>query len=301
MIFLLKRIIRLGWLNFIRNSGLSVASCFIIGMTIFLISSLFLLKSTSKFVIENLQEKVDISVYFKETALEQEILGLKEEIAKIPEVKNVEYISRAEALERFIRRYKDNPVVMESLAEVGNPLLPALNIKAWQMSQYIAVTGFLENNPQKDLIDKVDYYKRKPVIDRISSSVSALNIIGIILSLILATIAVLVAFNQIRLAIYSSREEIGIQRLVGASNWFIRGPFLVQGAISGILAALATLLVFGFIVFLLSPKFLILFTGFNVFNSFLSKFWLFFLINVLAGIIIGVLSSVIAIRKYLKV
>jgi len=301
MIFLLKRITRAGWLNFIRNSGISFATCFIIGMTIFLIVSLFLLRDVTQFLIQNLQEKIDISVYFKETAPEEDILKLKEEIAKIPEVKSVEYISRVEALDHFIQRYKNNPVVMESLNEVGNPLLPALNIKAWQANQFTAVTSFLENVPQKDLIDKVDYYQRKPVIERIFSMATTINVIGIIFSIILATIAILVTFNQIRLAIYSSREEISVQRLVGASNWFIRGPFLVQGAISGVIAAIATLFVFTLAVFLLSPKFEILFTGLNIFNTFLSKLWLFLLIQILIGIILGVLSSIIAIRKYLEV
>jgi len=301
MLTLLKKTIQRGWLNFIRNSGISIATCFIIGMTIFLISSLFLLRDVTQFLTTALQEKVDISVYFKETTLEEEILELKEEISKIPEVKEVEYISRAEALERFIERYKNNPVVMESLAEVGNPLLPALNITAWQVSQYLAITNFLENIPEKDLIDKVDYYQRKPVMDRIFSITSTINIIGIILSLILAIIAILVAFNQIRLAIYNSREEIGIQRLVGASDWFIRGPFLTQGAISGGIAAVATFLVFGLTVFFIGPKFAILFPGLNIFASFLAKFWLFFLINLLFGIGLGVLSSIIAIKKFLEV
>jgi len=301
MLTLLKKTIQRGWLNFIRNSGISIATCFIIGMTIFLISSLFLLRDVTQFLTTALQEKVDISVYFKETTLEEEILELKEEISKIPEVKEVEYISRAEALERFIERYKNNPVVMESLAEVGNPLLPALNITAWQASQYLAITNFLENIPEKDLIDKVDYYQRKPVMDRIFSITSTINIIGIILSLILAIIAILVAFNQIRLAIYNSREEIGIQRLVGASDWFIRGPFLTQGAISGGIAAVATFLVFGLTVFFIGPKFAILFPGLNIFASFLAKFWLFFLINLLFGIGLGVLSSIIAIKKFLEV
>lgn len=301
MFTLLKKTIQTGWLNFIRNSGTSVATCFIIGMTIFSIAFIFLLTDITQFLITALQEKVDISVYFKETAMEEQILELKEEISKIPEVKGVEYISRVEALDRFIERYKDNPVVMESLAEVGNPLLAALNIKAWQANQYLAITNFLENSPKKDLIDKVDYYQRKPVMERIFSIASTINVIGITFSLILAVIAVLVAFNQIRLSIYNSREEIGIQRLVGASDWFIRGPFLAQGAISGAIAAVATFLVFGLVVLTLSPKFTILFPGFNIFNSFLVKFWLYFLIHLFAGIALGVLSSIIAIRKYLKV
>ena len=301
MLISLKRIILSGWLNFSRNKGLSLATIFIMVMTISLVTSLFLFRDITQFLISSLQEKVDISVYFKEAVQEEDILQLREEINKIPEVKNIEYVSRETALERFTQRYKDNQVVMESLAEVGNPLLASLNIKAWEASQYITVTNFLETSSYKNLIDKVDYYQRKPVIERIFSITSAINKTGIGFSLILAIVAILVAFNTIRLAIYNSKEEISVMRLVGASNWFIRGPFLVQGAISGFAAAIITLLIFTGALFFLSPKLEILFPGLNIFNSFTGNLGILFLIQIFTGVGLGVVSSIIAIRKYLKV
>ena len=302
MFTVLKRIFKYGWKSFSRNSGLSVATIFIMAMTIFLITSLFLFQEVTQFLVSGLQEKVDISVYFKESSSEEDILKVKDEVSKIPEVKNVEYVSRAEALERFIQRHKDNPVVMESLEEVGvNPLPASLNIKAWQASQYEAVTSFLEEGQFQNLIDKVDYYQRRPVIERIFSITSNVNRIGIVLSLILALIAVLVAFNQVRLAIYNSREEIGIQRLVGASNWFIRGPFLVQGAVCGILAALICLSIFSLTCWIFSSKLEILIPGLDIFGYLTSNFFTILLIQLFTGISLGVVSSTIAIRRYLKI
>ena len=301
MLVLLKRIIRSGWLNFSRNSGLSLATIFIMVMTISLVTSLFLFRDITQFLISGLQEKVDISVYFKEATPEKDILLFGEEIKKNPEVKNVEYVSREAALESFTQRYKDNPVIMESLAEVENPLLASLNIKAREASQYMTVTNFLETSSYKNLIDKVDYYQRKPVIERIFSITSAINKTGIGLSLILAIVAILVAFNTIRLAIYNSKEEISFMRLVGASDWFIRGPFLVQGAISGFAAAIITLLIFTGALFFLGPKLEILFLGLNIFNSFTGNLGILFLIQIFTGVGLGVVSSIIAIRKYLKI
>lgn len=301
MITSLKKIIKTGWLNFVRNSGISIATCFIIGMTIFLITSLFVMKDITNYLIDLIQEKVDISIYFKDTAEEDAILAFKDDIEKIPEVKEVQYVSRAEALDRFVERYKNNPVVMESLQELGNPLRPALNIKAWQANQYEAVVSYLENSPNKDLVEKIDYSERKPLIDRIFATTKAMNIFGIVMSIILATVAMLVTFNQVRLAIYNSREEIGIQRLVGASNWFIRGPFLAQGAISGVFAAVATTIVFSIMVFALSPKLTVLLSGLSVSSAFLSKFWFLLFVQLIVGIGLGVVSSIIAIRKYLEV
>jgi cell division transport system permease protein len=191
---------------------------------------------------------------------------------------------------------------MESLEEVGmNPFLASLNIKAFEASQYQAVANFLENTDFENKIEKIDYYQRKPVIERIFSLTSNLNKFGIGFSVVLAIIAILVAFNTTRLAIYNSREEIKIQRLVGASNWFIRGPFLVQGAITGFFAALICLLVFVSITWGLSSKIEILFPGLNIFNLFITNFWPILFLQLITGIGLGIVSSLIATRKYLEV
>lgn len=297
-----KKIFKLGWINFRRQGGLSIATVFIMVLTIFLITSLFIFQKAANLLITDLQEKVDISVYFKETSTEEEILGVKEDIALLPEVKDVQYTSRDAALETFVEKHKDEPILIESIMEIGkNPLLASLNIKAGQASQYDAIAGFLEKAPFKDLIEKVDYYQRKPIIERIFSISSAVSRGGILLSIVLAIIAFLVAFNQVRMAIYSSREEISIQRLVGASNWFIRGPFLAEGVISGFFATLIALLVIFPLLFFFGSKSQVLFPGFDLFHYFTSNFFLILLIQFTAGIGLGTVSSLIAIRKYLEV
>ena len=302
MFTLLKRIFRLGWKNFSRDGGQNTASIFILVMVISAITSLFLFKDISQFLISNIQEKVDISVYFKFEALEEDILKMKNEIAGIPEVKEVQYVSKEEALKNFTERHKDSQVLMDSLEEVGvNPFLASLNIEAFEASQYQAITDFLENPNFNNVVEKIDYYQRKPIIERIFSLTSNLNKAGIGFSIFLAIIAILVAFNTIRLSIYNCREEIKIQRLVGASNWFIRGPFLVQGAVYGFLSALISLLIFALICGLFGPKLEILFSGLNLFAFFISNFWLIVLIQLVTGIGLGIISSLIAVRKYLRV
>ncbi len=298
----LKRIIKSGWLSFSRDGGQNVATVLIMAITVFFVSVLFLSNVISQSLLLALQEKVDISVYFKEAALENEILDIKEEIAKIPEVKDIEYVPKEKALKKFIERHKEDPILMESLTQVGeNPFVASLNIRAWQASQYAAVSSFLENSSFRDLIEKVDYYQRKPLIERVSSMAAGLNKLGIISSLVLGTLAILVVFNTIRLAIYSSREEISIMRLVGADNWFIQGPFLVQGAISGGLAVLVTLLVSLATFFFLSSKLEHYFPGFNIWSYFIGNFWLLLLIQISVGIGLGIISSWLATRRYLKV
>lgn len=298
----LKRIIRSSWINFLRQGGLSFATCFILVMAILLITSLFLLKDATEFILSDLREKVDISVYFKKDSLEEDILKIRDEVAQIPEVKSVEYVSKEEALENFIQKHKDNPILIESLNELGdNPLLASLNIKAWQFNQYERVSNFLNDIQSDSLVEKVDYYQRKPIIERIASLTSGLRTTGILVSIILSIVAILITFNTIRLAIVNQKEEISIQRLVGASNWFIRGPFLVQGAISGIFSALISLAIFSLACWFSSPKISDLFSDLNLFNLFITNFWILLLIQLLTGIGLGVISSLIAIRRYLKV
>jgi cell division transport system permease protein len=300
-----KRVFRSGWLNFKRQGDLSIATIFIMVMTISLATSLFLFQNLTKFLISSLEEKVDISIYFKREATEADILKIKEEIAKIPEVKEVKYVSQEEALEKFTQRHKENPIIMESLKEVGeNPFLASLNVSAREASQYATVANFLDNTlapSLRNLIEKVDYYQRKPVIERIFSLTSGINRAGISLSIVLAIVAILVVFNQVRLAIYTQREELAIQRLVGASNWFIRAPFLLQGAISGFFATIICLLIFTSICWGFGPKLEILFPGFNLFSYFTSNFFLILLIQLATGVGLGVISSFIAIRRYLRV
>lgn len=298
-----KRIIRSSWLSFVRNKWLGIATVSIMVMTIFLITSLFLMDGVTKFLITSLQEKVDISVYLKKEVPEADILSLKTELEKAPEIKNVEYVSEEEALQKFKERHKSDNVILQALEEIGdNPLLATLNIKANQASQYEAITNFLESSPvYQNLIEKINYRETKAVIDRIFSISSSVNTAGFIFSLILGFVAILVAFNTVRMAIYSMREEISIMRLVGASNWFIRGPFVFQGAIAGGIAAVMSLFSFLILLLFLSPRMEVLLPGFSLLGYFLQNLGMIVLLQFLTGVGLGVGSSFIAIRRYLSV
>ena len=296
-----KRIIKTGWKGFLRNIGLGTATIFIMVMVISLATLLFLLNSASDILISDIEKKIDISVYFKEDVLLEDIFAAELEISKIPEVKDVEYVSKEQALERFIERYKDDPAMMEALTEIGfNPLRASLNIKAWEISQYEQVASFLETGLFKDLID-VDYYQRKSVIDKVSAMISGVNKIGIFFSIVLGLIAILIAFNAIRIAIYNSSEEISIMRLVGASNWFIRGPFLIQGIVVGFIATLIALLITFGLCWGFDSRVGAVAPEISTFSLFLSNFWALLLIQLATGIGLGIISSTIAIRKYLKI
>jgi len=297
-----KRVFKAAWSGFTRDGGLVAANIFIMVMTLLVITSLFFVKEIGSMLISEIQEKVDVSVYFTYDTEEEDVLNLKKQVEAIAEVKEVEYVSKEEAFEVFSERHKDNPVLMEALTEVGlNPFLASLNIKAFESNQYEGITTFLENDSFDYMIEKIDYHQRKPVIDRLSAITAGLNRAGIVLSVVLGIIAILVAFNSIRLAIYNAREEIRIQRLVGASDWFIRGPFLIQGAIIGLFSALICLLIFAILSYVFRSQVVFLSSELDLFSIFVSNIWFIILIQLAIGMGLGTLSSLIATRKYLKV
>jgi len=302
MFRLFKRVIKTGWKGFRRNIGLSLATILIMVIVISLATLLFLLNPVSKILIADIEKKVDISVYFKEDISSEYILEVESEISKIPEVKDVEYISKDQALEKFIEKHKDDPVLMESLTELGsNPFLASLNVRAWDPSQYEQVANLLETSSFRNLIDNVDYHDRKPVIEKVFSVVSGLNKIGIFFSILFAAIAVLIAFNTVRIAIYNSGEEISVMRLIGASNWFVRGPFLIQGIIIGFIAVLITLLITFGLCYGFDARIKTIAPDISIYSIFVSNFFLLFLIQLATGIGLGIISSYTAVRKYLKI
>lgn len=296
-----KRIIKWAFKNFKRNGWLSTATVSIMVLTLLVITLLLMVNIVANAVLENLEKKIDISVYFKLETPEEEILNVKSQLEELEEVESVVYVSQDEALIKFKERHKDNPILLQSLEELDiNPLEASLNIKAQETRQYAAINQFLEGVYYQDIIDKVNYMQNKEVIEKLGKIVMDVKTAGLGLTLALAVIVFLVTFSAIRLAIYSSREEIGVMRLVGATNWFIRGPFIVEGMLYGIIASIVTVAFLYPLFYFISPKL----SGFlpigDIFIYFQANLLSFFLLLLGIGVILGAFSSLIAVTKYLK-
>ena len=296
-----QRVLRSGWEKFSRDKSSSGAALFVMIIVMSVATMLFFLQGMASFMIAGLQESVDISTYLKNTATQEEVAQLKEELESMPEVKEVKYVSKEQALESFVETHKQDEVILDSLEIVGqNPLLASLNIKSFSVSQYPAISKFLEDTSLASIISDVDYFDRAPVIDKLSTLTAGIQSAVLLVTLFAGFVAVLVVFNTIRLTIYSSRDEIEIMRLVGASNWFIRGPFIIQGMIVGVLATLITTLLFFPLTLFVGIKLQTFVSGFDLFAYFADNLFLILLLQLTAGIGLGVVSSLIAIRKYLK-
>ncbi len=296
----LIRITKSGCLSFWRNKWLSVATIIVMSLAIFGITNLLLVNVLIESLITNLEDKIDISVYFNLGTSEEQILATRDNLIGLSQVKSVEYISNEEALNNFKEKHQDNQVLMQSLQELEtNPLEAALNIKAQITSQYESIVNFLEKEEYQEIIDKVNYQENRSIIIRLSSITTTIRQVGFIILSILAILAILVTFNTIRLTIYSSRKEIKVMKLVGASNWFVRGPFVVEGTLYGIVAVVLTLAVIYPLLWYLSPKITAYLPGTDLFYFFQTNFITLLLMQLAIGILMGTVSSLIAVRRYL--
>ncbi|KKU06145.1 MAG: Efflux ABC transporter, permease protein [Parcubacteria group bacterium GW2011_GWA2_45_30] len=297
----LKRILKTGFLNFKRNGWLSAATVMVMVLSLFVLGNLIFLSAFATTILAEFKSKIDVSVYFTEDAPEENIFAVKKDLESHPDVAEVAYISRSAALTLFRERHKDEELISQALEELGeNPLQASLNIRAKNPSQYAAISEFLSGK-KYPVVEKINYFENKLVIERLSSILNSVRGGGSVLVLVLSIIAVLVSFNTIRMAIFTMREEIGIMRLVGAARWFIRGPFLVSGVLYGASAALLTLLIFFPLVWLISPRLILLMPSFDLFQYFLLNFFEFAAVLFGTGVLIGVFSSFLAVRKYLDI
>lgn len=301
MLTYLRRIIRFGWYNFWRERGLSVATVFILTVTISLIAFILIAQGGVKHLISQIEDRIDISAYLKVDATQEEVLVARDKLRQMSEVKSVQVVSREEALLEFRARHKDDPILLESLEVIGvNPFYSSLNIRAVKTDQYAAILAVLNGAAMENVIQDVNYVEKKTIIERLSRFISNVNTIGLFLAGILGVVGVLVAFNTIRVAIHESSKEISVMRLVGASSSFIRGPFIVQGIIAGAIAALIAFLILFLITYFSGPKIEALTNGFNLYLWFTAHAMGLFSLQLASGIFLGVASSLVAIRKYLK-
>ncbi|MFA5996910.1 MAG: permease-like cell division protein FtsX [Candidatus Paceibacterota bacterium] len=303
----LKRIIKAGFISFWRNGSVSLSAVFVMIVALFMIASTLLVTAFLGTALRDLQDKIDINIYVDATATESAILALKEQIEKNPEVKSVTYISREQALADFRTRHQDDHRITQALDEIGeNPLPAALTVKAKEPSQYESIAKFLDNKSELSaggslsIVSKVNYNDNKIAIDRLTKLIVGVKKLGSIITALMVAISVLITFNTIRLAIFIARDEINVMRLVGGSNWYIRGPFVVEGILYGLVAAFLTLILFYPITYWLKNATQVFYGGVDLLHYFVANFVQIFLIIVCSGIALGAVSSYLAVRKYLR-
>lgn len=301
MFTVISRIIHYGFQGFWRNGWPSAATVAIMVLALLVFLGLIFFNTATDRAVTLIQDKIDISVYFKAQTSEDEILNVKQSLESLAEVRGVEYISQDRALEIFKETHQEEETITRAIDELGaNPLVASLNIKARRPDQYASIAQYLEAPALKQHMESVSYAKNQVIINRLTAIIENVNRGGFALTVALAVIAGLVVFNTIRLAIYSNRDEISIMRAVGASNAFVRGPYVVEGVIAGTLAAAAGIVVAFPVVYVVSPYLNVFIPGLNLFQYFAANLLQFFGYQLLFGILIGALSSFVAVKRYLR-
>jgi cell division transport system permease protein len=285
----------------------TLASVAVMIITLFVIGTTIFIQAVLDTTLEQIEEKVDVNVYFLTEASEPDVLALKEDLEELPEVTVVEYVSREDVLKDFRVRHESDELTLQALEELGeNPFGAVLNVQADEASQYEQIAEFLASDAAlasdgSEIVESVNYYRNKAVIDKLSQIINSTQQFSFIITIILVLISILITYNTLRLAIYTAREEISVMRLVGASNSYIRGPFVVEGVMYGLVAAIITLLVFYPLTFLLGDSLERFFVDFNLFDYYVNNFGEIFLIMVASGILIGAISSFWAVKRHLRV
>lgn len=303
----IKRVARYGLIGFIRNGFVSLAAVLIMTITLAMVAALMIGSAALSSTLRDLSEKVDVSVYFKPGSAESQIVEMKTALESLPEVASVTYVTSEEALATFRERHRNDQLTLQALDELGsNPLGASLEVRAKETSQYEAIAEYLDveqssGKPVAALIDKVNFYQNKTAIDRLTGIIDTSQRLGWGIAAILAFASLLIAFNTIRLAIYTSRDEIGVMNIVGAGHWYVQGPFMIAGVLYGAISGLLVLLLLYPITLWLGPGSERFLGSFNVFNYYTDAFPLLFLVIMGTGIALAALSSFLAIRRYLRV
>ncbi len=301
MFTVISRIFHFGFKNFSRNGWLSTATVAIMTLALLVFGGLILFSYVTQQAVTSIENKIDISVYFNTNTPEDQILNIQQSLEQLPQVANVGYVSRDQALATFQQNHANDQTITQAINELDtNPLEASLNIKAKDPSQYGTIADYLNSPNLTQYIDTVSYAQNQDVIQRLATIVRIMDRGGWAATIFLVIVAGLVVFNTIRLAIYSSREEISVMRVVGASNSLVRGPFVVDGMLSGAIAAISSVILIAPIVYFISPYLDNFIPNLGLFGYFSSHILQLLVYELAFGVIIGAFSSFFAVRRYLR-
>jgi cell division transport system permease protein len=303
----IKRTLRAGFVSFWRNGYVSLASVLIMTVTLLVVSSIIFSGALLDSTLNNIKDRVDINVYFVKDASVEDIESIKSSLGNLPQVENIDHITSDKALSDFRDRHRDDELTLQALDELGtNPLGASFSIKAKDPSQYESIVKFLEDTKDSarsgdGIIERINYARNKEAIDALSRIIEATNRLGTVAIVFFALVSILITFNTVRLAIYVFREEISVMRLVGASEMYIRGPFVTVGIMYGLVSGIITLIVLYPVTYWVGPITENIGTGLNLFSHYLSNFGYISGMVLGTGIVLGALSSYLAVKKYLKI
>jgi len=300
------RIVHTGIVNFIRNASLAIAAMAVMIVTLTIVLFSLIANATFTHTIDQITDKIDVSVYLKDTVTKPQADKLVAELRKLPNTEKVTYLSKQQVLTNYQKQNAGNQQLLTAINDTANPLPATIHVKPQDLNKINDIKVYLEKPEIMAMESDPPSYSGnlKEAIDNITHATNILREIGIIGVGIFALVSALIIFNTIQMAIFNRRDEIQIMRLLGASTSYIRGPFIVESIIYGMLSAVISVLIINAIFVAASSTLQattlgLLDIGYAV-TYFDSRFWLFLTLQLLVGIVIGAISSFIATRRYLR-
>lgn len=303
----LERIFKSGAINFIRNISLSVAATAVMVVTLTIVLFSVIANATFSNTIAQITDRIDISVYLKDDISEEQSNNLVKQLKELDNVKEVTYISKDQALENYQRDNQDNLELLLAISQTDNPLPATIQVKPKDPVRIDEIRNVLETPEVKALQSNETSYSgdRKEAIDKITSATTFFTRAVVIGIIVFAIISMLIIFNTIQMAIFNRRDELTIMRLLGASNWYIKGPFIVETMLYGIVSAVISLSLCNALFVVQEQAFDASSLGLldiKFANQYFSDNFLLFLgMQLVAGIAIGTISALIATARYLKI
>ncbi len=297
------RAIKFALLQFRRNWWLSIATITLLILPLLSVNVIVGIGALAENVTMGIQDKIDVSVYFKSDVQNEQARKVREDILNLSGVKSVDMTTREGALARFKERHANDPMILESLNELGeNPFGAALAVKAANIDDYPKIMEFLESPDYTNLVEEKNFDDHRLTISRVEGIVKNVRVFGLTVAGIFGIIAVLIVLTSIRVAIYTHRDEIGIMRLVGAGSWFVRGQFLIEAVFFSLMAMAITLLILYPGLNFIQPYLNNLFEGSNVSltDYFNSHFLSIFGVQLLFITILALGSTFFALSRYLR-
>jgi cell division transport system permease protein len=291
--------------NFRRNAWLTTAATIVMTITLLIVIVTLFARFVFNDTIDQVRQKIDISVYMKDEVTPAQVQKFVGDIKQVPQVTSVQYISKEQARQAFEQQNKTEFSNLQALSELGtdNPFPASLKVKTNDPNKLDALNAVINKN--KSLLDSstpTSYSgERKDAIDRIAQVSQFSETAGLVAAGVFVVISIMIVFNTIRMAIFNRRDEIEMMKLIGAEKLFIRGPFVVEAAMYGVLASIVSIILVYAVILTrvndLAQYEIVVGSTVHFFQS-----WpvLIFLAQLLVGILIGVFSAQLAIRRYLK-
>ncbi len=296
------KIIKLAFQNFFRNFWLSLTSIVIILLMLFTLTLLYSISILGTQALNNIATKMDLGIYFKDNIDQNELNALKIELKNCDEIKEINYLSPEESLVQFKEKHQEDSIILNSLEELNeNPLGAVISIKFQNPAEYQRTMGIINQEQYQGLIHDQNFYDYEELIKIFNKFNKKIYQVGLIISGLFLLIAILVIFTAIKLGAISRKKEIRIMRLVGASSWFIRAPFLIEGSLYAIVAWLLNIGIIWPLSIFIQPQiknFLQMDFSISLYlqnQSF--EFWTALLIF---AVIVSMIASTLAINKYTK-